>query len=480
MPPDFYRVVVCGMGKSCTFAPLFIIFIPNISISPLSMKNFFRSRYVKFAIAAGLYAAFIVWYGNLWWLLGIAVIFDVYISKKVRWAFWKPRRTDKGARRKTLEWVDSIVFAVVVAAIFRTFFVELYTIPTSSMEKTMMVGDYLVVSKVAYGPRVPNTPLSLPLMHNTLPFTSHTPSYLTWLQRPYRRLAGLGGIQRNDIVVFTFPEGDTVMIERQNESYYALVRQYGRERVHKEGTIVARPVDKRENYIKRCVAIAGDTLQVVNGRRFVNGIMRDSAPNMQKNYYVQTNGNTISSVFFEKIGVAKADRSYNANYSVYELPMTQTQLAAVRKLPIVDTVIARLNTTSNPYGQYVFPQEINLGWTEDTYGPVWIPQAGVTILLDSATLPLYRRIIEVYEGNTMEQKPDGIYINGTKTTTYTFRMNYYWMMGDNRHNSLDSRFWGFVPEDHIVGRASLVWMSFDPDKKFPFNIRWKRLFRIMR
>jgi signal peptidase I len=442
------------------------------------MRNIFRNKWFKFGVWTTLYTIFFVWYGNYWWLLGVAVIFDIYVSKKVRWAFWKPRKTDKGVRRRALEWVDAIIFAVVVAGIFRTFFAEAYTIPTSSMEKTMMVGDYLVVSKIAYGPKVPNTVLSVPLVHNTLPFTDHTPSYLEWIKRPYRRLTGFGTVQRNDIVVFNFPEGDTVVIERQNESYHALVRQYGRDRVQ-QNTIIARPVDKREHYIKRCVAIAGDTLQIIDGQRFVNGIMRDSAPNMQKTYYVQTNGNPISAMFFEKIGIPKADRTYNPSYSLYELPLTKVQVAAIRKLPIVDTVIIR-NAVSTGAGQYVFPQAASLGWTEDNYGPIWIPKRGAAIALDSATLPFYRRIIEIYEGNTLEEKADGIYINNVKTRYYTFRMDYYWMMGDNRHNSLDSRFWGFVPENHVVGKASLVWMSLSPDKPFPRNIRWGRLFRTMK
>ncbi|GHT66565.1 signal peptidase I [Bacteroidia bacterium] len=444
-----------------------------------NIRNISSNRWFKFGIVVALYILFILWYGNYWWLLGVAVIFDIYVSKKVRWAFWKPRKDDKGAKKRTLEWVDAIVFAVIAATIIRVFFVEAYTIPTSSMEKTMMVGDFLFVSKTAYGPKVPNTPLSVPLVHNTLPLTKRTPSYVEWIRRPYRRLAGFGTVKRNDIVVFNFPEGDTVMMERQNESYYALVRQYGRENVQ-QGTIQARPVDKRENYIKRCVAIAGDTLQIINGQRFVNGIMRDSAPNMQKTYFVQTNGNTISSVFFEKHGIPKADRSYNPAYSLYELPLTKEQLAEVRKLAIVDTIIPHNNTNPNLYAQRVFPQTKGLNWTEDNYGPIWVPKRGSTVTLDSTTLPFYRRIISVYEHNQLEERADGIYINGNKSNTYTFQMNYYWMMGDNRHNSLDSRFWGFVPEDHVVGKASLVWMSLSPDKSFPFNIRWNRLFRIMK
>ncbi|GHU96360.1 signal peptidase I [Bacteroidia bacterium] len=439
-----------------------------------------KKHWIKFAITAALYALFVVWTGSYGWLLGIIVIFDIYVSKKVRWAFWKPKKTDKGAKKKTLEWVDALIFAVVAATLIRVFFVEAYTIPTSSMEKTLMVGDYLFVSKIGYGPKLPNTPLSVPLVHNTLPFTQYTPSYVEWIKRPYRRLKGFGQVQRNDIVVFNFPEGDTVVAERQNESYYALVRQHGRDKIHQHYTILARPVDKCENYIKRCVAIAGDTLQIIDGQRFVNGVMRDSAPNMQKNYFIKTQGTAINPRVLDKIGIPRADRMYDSQFSVYELPLTKSQVADIQALSNIDTMVVRNNIQLNPRAPRVFPQTASYQWTEDTYGPIWIPRKGDSIVLDSLTLPLYRRVIAQYEHNQLEEREDGIYINGSKASSYTFKMNYYWMMGDNRHNSLDARFWGFVPEDHIVGRASMVWMSLDPDKKFPSNIRWRRLFRVMK
>ncbi|GHT13201.1 signal peptidase I [Bacteroidia bacterium] len=439
-----------------------------------------KKHWIKFAITAALYALFVVWTGSYGWLLGIIVIFDIYVSKKVRWAFWKPKKTDKGAKKKTLEWVDALIFAVVAATLIRVFFVEAYTIPTSSMEKTLMVGDYLFVSKIGYGPKLPNTPLSVPLVHNTLPFTQYTPSYVEWIKRPYRRLKGFGQVQRNDIVVFNFPEGDTVVAERQNESYYALVRQHGRDKIQQHYTILARPVDKCENYIKRCVAIAGDTLQIIDGQRFVNGVMRDSAPNMQKNYFIKTQGTPINPRVLDKIGIPRADRMYDSQFSVYELPLTNSQVADIQALSNIDTMVVRNNIQLNPRAPRVFPQTASYQWTEDTYGPIWIPRKGDSIVLDSLTLPLYRRVIAQYEHNQLEEREDGIYINGSKASSYTFKMNYYWMMGDNRHNSLDARFWGFVPEDHIVGRASMVWMSLDPDKKFPSNIRWRRLFRVMK
>jgi signal peptidase I len=347
------------------------------------------------------------------------------------------------------------------------------------MEKTMMVGDYLFVSKVAYGPKVPNTPIAMPLVHNTMPFTRYSPSYVEWLKYPYRRLKGYTTVKRNDIVVFNFPEGDTVVAERQNESYYALVRQYGRANIWKNYTILVRPVDKRENYIKRCVGVPGDSIRIVDGQVFVNGQAQQRFPQMQHNYFIQTNGTPINSKLLDNMQIPKADRIYSAQYGVYEMPLTQLEAEKIGKLTNVQGMVKRNNTDPQAYGQRVFPQRSDLDWTEDNYGPIWIPKKGATVALDSASLPFYRRAIEVYEGNTLAEKDGKIFINGEEAATYTFKMDYYWMMGDNRHNSLDARFWGYVPEDHIVGKASFVWLSLSPDRKFPLNIRWKRLFRFI-
>jgi signal peptidase I len=445
------------------------------------MKKIFSNRWVKFGIAAGLYVLWVAWLGNYWFLLGTPIIYDIYISKKVRWAFWKPKKDASGKRKRNvvLEWLDAIIFAVVAATFIRMFFIEAYTIPTSSMEKTMMVGDYLFVSKVAYGPKVPNTPVAMPLVHHTMPFTQYTPSFSTIIQNPYRRLRGYSSVQRNDIVVFNFPEGDTVVAERQNESYYALARQYGRAAVWKNYTVLARPVDKRENYIKRCVALPGDSLRVVAGQVFINGEAQPTFPQMQYNYYAKTNGTAINSKLLDDMGIPKADRSYNATYNMYEMPLTAAEAQKIGKLPNVLGMVRRNNTDPDAYLLRVFPQVDTLGWTEDNYGPIWIPKQGTTVPLDSASLPYYRRVIAVYEENLLEEKNGKIYVNGVEASTYTFKQDYYWMMGDNRHNSLDSRFWGFVPADHVVGKASFVWLSLSPDRSFPLNVRWGRLFRFI-
>ncbi len=446
--------------------------------------SIYRNRWFRFSMVALLYLLFVIWLGNYWFLIGELIIFDIYISKKVRWAFWKPKRDkdgkrEKGKRNATLEWVDAIIFAVVAATIIRMFFIEAYTIPTSSMEKTMMVGDYLFVSKTAYGPKVPNTPVAFPLVHHTLPFTQFTPSFSTIIQNPYRRLKGFGEVERNQIVVFNFPEGDTVVAQRQNESYYGLVAQYGREKLWKNYDILVRPVDKRENYIKRCVAVSGDSLYISHGQVYVNGVAQEYFPQMQYNYFIQTNGTPINAKMLDDMRIPKADRLYSPQYGVYEMPLTQDELAKIQKLPNITNVVKRDNVDPRAYMQRVFPQAAKLSWTEDNYGPIWVPKKGATVELDSTSLPFYHRIITVYEGNMLEVKDGKIFINDAETSTYTFKMNYYWMMGDNRHNSLDSRFWGYVPEDHVVGKASFVWLSLSPDRKFPMNIRWNRIFRFI-
>ncbi|MDR2938217.1 MAG: signal peptidase I [Prevotellaceae bacterium] len=447
--------------------------------------SFYRNRWFRFSAVAVLYLLFVIWLGSYWFLLGEIVIFDIYISKKVRWAFWKPKRgkdgkREKGSRNAALEWADAIIFAVVAATIIRMFFIEAYTIPTSSMEKTMMVGDYLFVSKTAYGPKVPNTPVAFPLVHHTLPFTQHAPSFSTIIQNKYRRLKGFGSVKRNDIVVFNFPEGDTVVAQRQNESYYALIAQHGREKIWKNYDVLVRPVDKRENYIKRCVAMPGDSLYIAHGQVFVNGKEQEHFAKMQYNYFVQTNGTPINTKRLDKLRIPKADRMYSPQYGVYELPLTQSELEKIQLLPNITNVLKRDNTDPRAYVQRVFPQaEVSRAWTEDTYGPIWIPQKGATVALDTNSLPFYRRIITVYEGNELRVEGENIYINSSLSNSYTFKMDYYWMMGDNRHNSLDSRFWGFVPEDHVVGKASFVWLSLSPDRKFPMNIRWSRVFRFI-
>lgn len=437
------------------------------------VKDFLKNKYFRFTFAAIIFILWVVWIGNYWLLLGLPIIFDFYITQKVNWTFWKKR-----GQKKTvlIEWVDAIIFAVVAATLIRMFFIEAYTIPTSSMEKSLLVGDYLFVSKVAYGPKLPNTPISFPFVHHTLPFTKYTKSFIEWPRWPYKRIAGFGQIKRNDVVVFNFPEGDTVCLQDQNSSYYTLARIYGRDYIRQNYDIIYRPVDKRENYIKRCVGIPGDTIQVIHGSLFVNGKEQAKIGKRQYNYQIRTNGSTINPIRFEEMGIARSDINYNAQESVYILPLTEEMLERFKTFSNVTEITRNENTDSTVMWKLIFPHDPRYKWNEDNFGPLWIPKKGATVTLTTDNLPLYQRIIDVYENNDLRVENGTIYINGEPASSYTFKMDYYFMMGDNRHNSADSRFWGFVPEDHVVGKASFIWLSLDKDKRFPANIRFKRMF----
>lgn len=435
-----------------------------------------KNRYFLFAFSTTIFVLWVIWIGNYWLLLGLPIFIDYHITRKVNWTPWKKRGEKK--RSALIEWVDAIVFAVIAATLIRMFFIEAYTIPTSSMEKSLLVGDYLFVSKVSYGPKLPNTPLSFPFAHHTMPLTKNTKSYVEWIKRPYKRLAGFGDIKRNDVVVFNYPEGDTVIVQFQSErSYYSVVREIGRERVWRDYDIVVRPVDKRENYIKRCVAIPGDTLLVSKGQLYVNGEAQELFDGVQYNYIIRTNGTAINSKILDDLSIAKSDRFFNPAGGIYEMPLTTESYDRIRKLNNVHSVLRHENTNPTMMTRAIFPHSPNFPWTEDNFGPLWIPKKGETVDLSINNLPLYERIIDTYEGNDLKVKDSLIYINNEVASTYTFKMDYYFMMGDNRHNSADSRFWGFVPEDHVVGKASFIWLSLDKDKRFPANIRFSRIFK---
>ncbi|GET22857.1 signal peptidase I [Prolixibacter denitrificans] len=447
------------------------------------MRNILTNKWFKFSFVAAVYILWVIWLGIYWWFLGLIVIFDIYVTQKVHWAFWKKKDPPGGKQTKVIEWVDAIIFAVIAATFIRTFFIQAYTIPSSSMEKSMLVGDYLFVSKMAYGPRMPITPVSFPFVQHTLPLTKAVKSYSDAIQLKYHRLKGFGHVKRNDVVVFNFPEGDTVAVKMQLEtSYYQLVRSYGRERVWNDkrafGDIIYRPVDKRENYIKRCVAIPGDSLKIVNGQVFVNGQPQKSISGLQYNYVVTTNGTAINPEALDRLHISKADRHRNG--AQYMFPLTGEDVKKLKKFSNVISV-KRMNTPAGRSDPNIFPfAPKDYPWNVDNFGPIWIPKKGATINLSLKNLPLYRRIIRVYEKNKLAVKDSTIYINDRPADSYTFKMNYYWMMGDNRDDSADSRYWGFVPENHIVGEASFVWLSLDKDKPFPANIRWNRFFKKVR
>jgi signal peptidase I len=436
------------------------------------------NKWFKFAVVGLLYALWVIWLESYLWFLGLAVIFDIYVSKKVHWAFWKKKNTPDGRQTKVVEWVDAIIFAVIAATFIRMFFIEAYTIPTSSMEKSMLIGDYLFVSKTSYGPKLPNTPLSFPFVHHTMPFSTTQKSYVEWIKRPYKRIAGFGKIKNNDVVVFNFPEGDTVALNVQNQSYYQLIRSYGRARVWQEketfGEIVARPVDKRENYIKRCVGIPGDVLELKDGQLFVNGKEQKHFPGMQYDNIVTTDGTGINKRTLEQMKIAEDDRHVYSN-AQYLFPLTQENEQKFQTMKNVKSVKRTLVSAGN-WSQDIFPFSSKYPWNVDNFGPIQVPKKGQTVKLDIDNLPLYERIIDLYENNDLKVKDSTIYINGSVADSYTFKMDYYWMMGDNRHNSADSRYWGFVPEDHIVGKAVFIWLSLDKDQPFYNKIRWNRLF----
>ncbi|MEG1899502.1 MAG: signal peptidase I [Bacteroidales bacterium] len=445
--------------------------------------GFLKNRWFKFTLWGGLYLLWVIWLGNYWWLLGLAIIFDVYISKKVRWAFWKKKTEKKGKVSGLFEWIDAIIFALVAATFIRMFFFEAYTIPTSSMEKTLMVGDYLFVSKIKYGPKIPETPISFPLVHNVMPFTG-SESYSQIIKNDYRRLHGLSKVKRDDIVVFAFPNGDTILKAAPQDDYYTHVRLNGREYTQKMyGPVIVRPNDKKDNYVKRCVAVAGDSLSVVNGKVIVNQVPQKDFDGIQNTYTVYTNGTSINPMILAEMGMNQGEIFFDASLPGYSrLPLTASELERVKGLGNIVEIRQNIDVYPPDFPDsplMLFPFMENFKWTRDNYGPIWIPKKGVTIELNSENLSLYKRVIAVYEKNLLEVKEGDIYINGEKKNNYTFKQDYFFMMGDNRHNSLDSRYWGFVPEDHIVGSPSVVWFSTDKYKSFPSNIRWKRIFKFI-
>ncbi|SHJ16347.1 signal peptidase I [Tangfeifania diversioriginum] len=443
------------------------------------IKEILTNKWFKFISVGTLYTLWVIWLGSFWWLLGLGVIFDIYITEKVHWAFWKKKNPPGGKQTKVVEWVDAIIFAVIAATFIRMFFIEAYTIPTSSMEKSLLVGDYLFVSKVAYGPKTPNTPLSFPFVHNTLPLTRTKKSYVEWIKQPYKRLAGFGDVKNNDVVVFHFPEGDTVALNVQNQSYYQLIRTYGRDRVWNDtrsfGEVVARPVDKRENYIKRCIGIPGDEIQMVRGQVTVNGKPQKHFDGVQHNYIVRTNGTSINPRALDRLHIAEDDRTVFSSER-YVFPLTDENVEKLKNFANV-TSVEKIVEEPGDWEPAVFPGDENFPWNVDNFGPLTIPSKGETVQLTPDNLPLYERIIDAYENNDLEVTNGSIYINGEETTSYTFDMDYYWMMGDNRHNSADSRYWGFVPEDHVVGKASFIWLSLDKDRSLLQKIRLRRMFR---
>ena len=442
----------------------------------MGLKEFYRNKWVRFAFWGILYTAWVIWLRSWWWILGLAVVFDLNVTKKVNWTFWKPRRKEGEKLGAGWEWLDAIVFALIVVTFLNTFFVQSFKIPSSSMESSLYTGDHLFVGKLAYGPRVPQTPLTVPLTHNV--WLGGRKSYSTLIQNDYRRLKGFGKVERDDYVVFGFPNGDTVLTRVPAEDYYSLCRRIGREAaIAGYGPVQVRPMDKKDHYVKRCVAVAGDTLQVIDGLVYVNGVKQQSYDGIQLSYTVTTNGGKLNSRVLDglgRYGINPEETWFDASTSSYpSLPLTDGMVAQLEKVPAVVSITPNLDAYPPDYPDspsMLFPF-VETGWTRDWYGPIWVPQKGAVVELSEENLPFYERIITSYEGNDLKVEDGKIFINGEETQSYTFKQDYYWMMGDNRHNSLDSRYWGFVPEDHIVGKPRVIWLSTDSGKG---KIRWGR------
>lgn len=463
-----------------------------------------------FGIAATLLLiAFLVWIRS-WWVgyLAVPLVFDAYVTKKVNWGWWK--ELENPLARMFMSWVDAIVFALVAVYFVNIYFFQNYTIPSSSLEKSLLVGDYLYVSKLSYGPRAPMTPLSMPLCQHTLP-VGGLKSYVAWPQWKYKRISPKP-VQLNDIVVFNYPSGDTVALSPryQGADYYMLSYLYGKQLYMQSfdmprtddlsplelrryydrfyalgssyikynrgefGEVGWRPVDRRENYVKRCVGLPGQTLEIRNRIVYLDGKPNKEPDNVQYNYRVELLQGSLPDNVIREIGLSLDD--YTMLYQSGICPLTHEMK---KKLEQHADLVGSITPEPQTETEALYPLNGNKGWTVDNYGPVWIPAKGETIELTLDNLPLYERPIRIYEGNTLEVADNGdILINGERTSAYTFQMDYYWMQGDNRHNSADSRYWGFVPEDHIVGKPVLIWMSRNKDYGlFDGGIRWERLFR---
>lgn len=464
-----------------------------------------KVQWAKFAVVLALYLLFLVWVESWLGLIVVPFIFDVYITKKIHWQWWKD---EEGPVRFIMSWVDALVFALVAVYFINLFFFQNYVIPSSSLEKSLLTGDYLFVSKVSYGPRIPETPLTMPLTQHTMPLVN-VKSYIEWPHWDYRRVKGLGNVKLNDIVVFNYPAGDTLVNEEryQANDYYQMVYSIGDQLMQQNGQekdvramnplqqrhyfeqvyatgrnyissmpgeygdIISRPTDRRENYVKRCVGLPGQTLQIKNRIVYLNGKANKEPDNVQYTYKMKLKGEFPIDLA-DELGITNEDLlMYNQSGVI---PLTKKAYLALKaNRNLVDSISINTDVT---YGD-LYPLNAYTGWTRDNYGPVWIPKKGESIALTLKNLPVYERCIKVYEGNDLKVDNTGrIFINGKQAKSYTFKLDYYWMMGDNRHNSADSRYWGFVPEDHIVGKPIFIWWSHSPDHPGFSGIRWNRLF----
>jgi signal peptidase I len=491
---------------------VFLMIVPGVNIlmyavlGVLTAQHFGKRKTTDLIIAAFFPYLYIVYLG---------------FSAEQKWVGVEDLKNKKTFMKT---WLDPLIFAVIAATVIRTFFLEAFTIPTSSLEKSLMVGDFLFVNKFAYGAKIPQTPIAFPFAHHTLPFTSTKKSYLEWIKLPYFRLPGYSTIKNGDIVVFNYPDGDTVALgtakaSSQDMSYYQLCRDMGRMVKNEDlrnnaklrsdaeylaigrqivntptqinpyknapfGDVVARPIDKREHYVKRCVAIAGDKFEVRAGEIYINGQKQEMPENAQHRYYVKslsfnftnpkwldqmdiyvTEANDLGNVYTKppKDSSGMQQNGQPTDTLLFLLNLTEAKVKAIKAMPEC-VGIEKYDAGKGKYDESVFPHNQRYPWNNDYFGPLDMPKKGATVKIDTSNICLYDRIIDVYDDNDLEIRDGKIYINGEPATSYTFKQDYYFMMGDNRHNSADSRSWGFVPFDHVVGKPVFVWLSMkDPE-----------------
>ena len=542
------------------------------------MRKLSRTQIIKGSIIIVLYLLFLLWVKSWLGLVLLPFLIDIYFTRFIPWGFWK--KYNNSFIRTLFSWLDAIVFALIAVYMVNIFIFQNYQIPTSSLEKSLLVGDHLFVSKLSYGPRIPNTPIAIPIAHNTMP-GGKGKSYLETPYWDYKRVNGLGKIKRNQIVVFNYPAGDTVasaipnmdfykfayevgynvvkevpqldsLTAAEQRNYFTTVYNEGKKTVESlpeyYGKIITHPVDRRDNYVKRCLALPGETLQIIDSKIYIDGVHNEDAKDVQFNYYVQTTGKQIPENLFRELGINKDDRSLlrrdvrvddkrNNNQTIvqqqgvndselneiahkygdrtrydvfvtnstesnflsksgfdseglkgtqkfiYRLPLTKEMVSKLKaNTALISHIIQEPSTATIAHTPYehllIYPLNGYTKWDKNNYGPIWMPEEGKTLDLNLENLPIYERCIRTYEGNKLEVKGEDIYINDKLATSYTFKMDYYWMMGDNRDNSLDSRYWGFVPADHIVGKPLFVWLSLEKDNKwFDGRIRWNRFFK---
>ena len=441
---------------------------------------------VGWFITLGILIEFVKTFGRFkFWEHALIVLtlglYLIVIGMDAKTKFVGAEAVRKYKKSTAREWIDAGVFAVVAATLIRTFVFEAYTIPTGSMEKTLLINDFLFVSKFSYGPRIPNTPLSIPFVHNTMPVTNGN-SYVEWIRIPYTRWFA-SPVKRNDVVVFNFPEGDTVINLPEYQSlrpYYEVCRDLGRGSIDSgrqivlgypdQYPLVMRPVDKEENYIKRCVAIAGDTLQIKGQALWINNKAVTFPPESETYYTVETKGQPLDEEVMKdeyNVDINNSDEvRTTGTANQYDMLLTWSAHQKMLSSGLAAHIVPDIDSQES-----VWPYAPTSPWTRDNFGPIWVPAKGATLPLTPDNYPVYQRAIRVYEHNQFELKDGKFWLNGQQVTQYTFKMNYYWMMGDNRHGSQDSRYWGFVPEDHVVGEAALIWMSWD------HGVRWNRLFK---